>query len=202
VSAPKEDISASARRPADESCPWRGAVGLLAVPGCRAWVIVLMYVTVGAKWSTDKVQFHGYSVVRSGAGAPAPARPGGRPAAPVAARGRAPRRDQERPAAGRRAAAVIARARPRAWRFRGLVQECYNQLLAEGYLTSRVGSATRVAPVARPAPPRLRPGRSRAAADRRLPVRRAGPGELPARGLDVGHQGGLPSRHHTGSRLR
>jgi len=28
---------------------------------------------------------------------------------------------------------------------RGLVQECYNQLLAEGYLTSRTGSATRVA---------------------------------------------------------
>jgi GntR family transcriptional regulator/MocR family aminotransferase len=55
---------------------------------------------------------------------------------------------------------------------RGLVQECYNQLLAEGYLTSRVGSATRVAaghhplPAQRPAgpvpPPRLiadfRPG--------------------------------------------
>jgi GntR family transcriptional regulator/MocR family aminotransferase len=35
---------------------------------------------------------------------------------------------------------------------RGLVQECYNQLLAEGYLTSRVGSATRVASGARPAP--------------------------------------------------
>jgi GntR family transcriptional regulator/MocR family aminotransferase len=32
---------------------------------------------------------------------------------------------------------------------RGLVQECYNQLLAEGYLTSQVGSATRVAPAAR-----------------------------------------------------
>jgi hypothetical protein len=34
---------------------------------------------------------------------------------------------------------------------RGLVQECYNQLLAEGYLTSQVGSATRVAAAARPA---------------------------------------------------
>src|SRR4249919_3868701 len=43
---------------------------------------------------------------------------------------------------------------------RGMVQECYGQLLAEGYLTSRTGSATRVAgisgqqaadqPVARP----------------------------------------------------
>src|SRR5215831_3822705 len=28
---------------------------------------------------------------------------------------------------------------------RGMVQECYGQLLAEGYLTSRTGSATRVA---------------------------------------------------------
>jgi GntR family transcriptional regulator / MocR family aminotransferase len=45
---------------------------------------------------------------------------------------------------------------------RGLVQECYSQLLSEGYLTSRVGSATRVAAgeypaapasVQRPAPP-------------------------------------------------
>ena len=34
---------------------------------------------------------------------------------------------------------------------RGLVQECYSQLLAEGYLTSQVGSATRVAAGARPA---------------------------------------------------
>lgn len=46
---------------------------------------------------------------------------------------------------------------------RGLVQECYGQLQAEGYLETRVGSATRVAavgslpaaPVARPAPPAL-----------------------------------------------
>src|SRR6202034_410157 len=28
---------------------------------------------------------------------------------------------------------------------RGMVQDCYSQLLAEGYLTSRTGSATRVA---------------------------------------------------------
>ena len=40
---------------------------------------------------------------------------------------------------------------------RGLVQECYRQLLAEGYLTSRVGSATRVADGARPAPPAAPP---------------------------------------------
>ncbi|MEQ0564374.1 PLP-dependent aminotransferase family protein [Amycolatopsis sp. NEAU-NG30] len=39
---------------------------------------------------------------------------------------------------------------------RGLVQDCYAQLQAEGYLTSRPGSATRVAAVARPAgPPRV-----------------------------------------------
>ena len=36
---------------------------------------------------------------------------------------------------------------------RGLVQECYGQLLAEGYLDSRVGSATRVAPRAYPGAP-------------------------------------------------
>src|SRR3954447_8406788 len=32
---------------------------------------------------------------------------------------------------------------------RGLVQECYEQLVAEGYLTARVGSATRVSATAR-----------------------------------------------------
>ncbi len=37
---------------------------------------------------------------------------------------------------------------------RGLVQECYGQLLAEGYLTATPGSATRVAEPARPSPPR------------------------------------------------
>src|SRR5256714_14475494 len=36
---------------------------------------------------------------------------------------------------------------------RGLVQEGYNQLLAEGYLTRRVGSAARGAAGVRPAPP-------------------------------------------------
>jgi GntR family transcriptional regulator / MocR family aminotransferase len=39
---------------------------------------------------------------------------------------------------------------------RGLVQDCYGQLLAEGYLTARVGSATRVATVGT-AVPRVRP---------------------------------------------
>src|SRR5215831_2834205 len=34
---------------------------------------------------------------------------------------------------------------------RGLVQECYGQLLSEGYLDSRAGSATRVAARAYPA---------------------------------------------------
>ena len=35
---------------------------------------------------------------------------------------------------------------------RGLVQECYSQLLSEGYLTSQIGSATRVAMGAQSAP--------------------------------------------------
>ncbi len=48
---------------------------------------------------------------------------------------------------------------------RGLVQECYGQLLSEGYLDSRVGSATRVAlrayPGAYPAEPALGVNRTR-----------------------------------------
>jgi GntR family transcriptional regulator/MocR family aminotransferase len=40
---------------------------------------------------------------------------------------------------------------------RGLVQECYSQLLSEGYLTSRAGSATRVAAGAHQAPPEQAP---------------------------------------------
>jgi len=51
---------------------------------------------------------------------------------------------------------------------RGLVQECYAQLLAEGYLVTRGGSATRVATAAaRPAPasPPPRPAPPRLAAD-------------------------------------
>jgi len=39
---------------------------------------------------------------------------------------------------------------------RGLVQECYEQLRAEGYLTARTGSATRVASVSRPQEPPAR----------------------------------------------
>ncbi len=63
---------------------------------------------------------------------------------------------------------------------RGLVQECYSQLLAEGYLTSQVGSATRVAagaaapPPATPTPtataPAGRPARPRLIADFRSGV--------------------------------
>lgn len=51
---------------------------------------------------------------------------------------------------------------------RGLVQECYSQLLSEGYLTSQVGSATRVATGAQhaaPEPAAGRPGRPRLIAD-------------------------------------
>ena len=47
---------------------------------------------------------------------------------------------------------------------RGLVQECYGQLLSEGYLDSHVGSATKVAarayPAASPAPEARRPRRA------------------------------------------
>src|SRR5437879_5615236 len=44
---------------------------------------------------------------------------------------------------------------------RGLVQECYGQLLSEGYLTSQIGSATRVAARAYPAAsPAAKPARA------------------------------------------
>jgi GntR family transcriptional regulator / MocR family aminotransferase len=53
---------------------------------------------------------------------------------------------------------------------RGMVQECYGQLLAEGYLTSRTGSATRVADIReRPAAvPSLPSSPARRTADRGL----------------------------------
>ena len=79
---------------------------------------------------------------------------------------------------------------------RGMVQDCYGQLLAEGYLTSRTGSATRVADIAagsrrpRRGPPRRGagpPGQS----DRGLRPGRAGPVELPARRLGLGRPRGL-----------
>ncbi len=71
MSAPKEDISARAKRPLMSRArgtrrsdwpPWA------VRPGGPVGVMVLMYVTVGAKWSTDKGQFHGYSVIRFGTG--------------------------------------------------------------------------------------------------------------------------------------
>src|SRR5689334_24009055 len=42
---------------------------------------------------------------------------------------------------------------------RGMVQECYGQLLAEGYLTSRTGSATRVADISGQSPGGQSPSR-------------------------------------------
>ena len=53
---------------------------------------------------------------------------------------------------------------------RGMVQDCYAQLLSEGYLTSRTGSATRVE-LGRPLTPASAPAR-RTAADRGLRTRR------------------------------
>src|SRR5215468_10136602 len=57
---------------------------------------------------------------------------------------------------------------------RGLVQECYSQLLSEGYLTSQIGSATRVAVGAYPAaaepPARREPPPPRLIADFRIGV--------------------------------
>ena len=77
---------------------------------------------------------------------------------------------------------------------RGLVQECYGQLLSEGYLDSHAGSATRVAARAYPAaaPKPLKAAPLGAPADRGLPVRGPRPGQLPAWRLGVGDAGGVP----------
>jgi GntR family transcriptional regulator/MocR family aminotransferase len=59
---------------------------------------------------------------------------------------------------------------------RGLVQECYGQLLSEGYLTSQVGSATRVAPGAQQVAPQ--PAKHREPARRLIADFRAGVPDL------------------------
>ena len=85
---------------------------------------------------------------------------------------------------------------------RGLVQDCYAQLLAEGYLTARTGSATVVAPGARTAAAEPRPRRAGPRAGRRLRARAAGSRQLPARRLGARAAGGVPDRADRRVRLR
>jgi GntR family transcriptional regulator / MocR family aminotransferase len=59
---------------------------------------------------------------------------------------------------------------------RGMVQECYGQLLAEGYLASRTGSATRVADIR----------------ERQGPLTRAPAGKPPDRALIADFRAGVP----------
>ena len=71
---------------------------------------------------------------------------------------------------------------------RGMVQDCYGQLLAEGYLTSRTGSATRVADISgQPAADRAsrRPASRRPARGQpdRAPAAPPGRGTATDRGL-------------------
>jgi GntR family transcriptional regulator / MocR family aminotransferase len=61
---------------------------------------------------------------------------------------------------------------------RGLVQECYGQLHAEGYLSARVGSATRVAAIGAAAAPPAAPQRSTASAERLIADFRTGVPDL------------------------
>ena len=73
---------------------------------------------------------------------------------------------------------------------RGLVQECYSQLLSEGYLTSHPGSATRVATGARSAAPRPAPT---VPAPARAGPAPAGPAPAaPARPLIANFRSGVP----------
>ena len=75
-------------------------------------------------------------------------RPAPRPRRPAGARrprARAARRRADRAAAARDAAAVVAHAGPRPGIARNTVADAYGQLVAEGWLTARQGSGTRVA---------------------------------------------------------
>jgi GntR family transcriptional regulator/MocR family aminotransferase len=149
-----------------------------------------------AKWHPGKVQFHGDSVVRFESGAAGAARP--RRGQPLRSQLEAGLREAIR--SGRlRAGERLPSSRELARELgvsRGLVQECYGQLLAEGYLTSQTGSATRVADVGGK-PGRYPPVGRRAAVGRPRPGAcapliadfRAGVPDLssfPARRLGVG----------------
>ncbi len=78
---------------------------------------------------------------------------------------------------------------------RGLVQECYGQLLSEGYLDSHVGSATKVAARAWPAasPGGLGPAAAGGQAGRVVPARAPKPGQAaPAPPLIADFRSGVP----------
>ena len=64
MSAPKEASSAAAKRPVTRRGRAAGMRDCAARPWFRVWVIVLMYLTVRAKWSTDKVQLDGCLVIQ------------------------------------------------------------------------------------------------------------------------------------------
>ena len=127
---------------------------------------------------------------------PGPARAAGAAGGPAARRRSAP--GGSPPASGCRPRATLARDLGLS---RGLVQECYEQLHAEGYLTSRgrLGHAGRRAVAA--GAPRPRPRRHRAPTRRRRVADFAsGVPDLrlaPARGLGVGGARGLPRRART-----
>src|ERR1700759_5706908 len=86
---------------------------------------------------------------------------------------------------------------------RGLVQECYAQLHAEGFLSTRTGSGTRVAAGA---PPRAAPGTPTQGPGQRtrdrLSRRPARPGQLPPPGLGLGHARSEPYGAGPGAELR
>ena len=89
---------------------------------------------------------------------------------------------------------------------RGLVVDCFDQLQAEGYLVSRAGSATRVAPPARSPRTARRAGRRARSRRPRLDVDflPATPelASFPRGRLGVGGARGLPGRAHRGVRVR
>ena len=158
--------------------------------------------TLERNWIAAKVQFHACRVVQFWAGPPGDRWIGTSHCAPSWRPSCAP----PSAAAGWHPTNGCPRAGPSPIDLdlsRGLVQECYEQLRSEGYLTSRAGSATRVAALSGRAHVLLRcrsadpAGGSGASADCRLRVRRARPGPRPrartGRGRSARPAGTLPN---------
>ena len=138
------------QRAADDPCRGRAAADLAAgAPLLSAASMLLMPATVRPKWSTDKVQF--MAIQWSGLGPELLLRLDRGSGQPLRSQLEAGLREAIRSGrlqGGERLPSSRELARELGVS-RGLVQECYSQLLSEGYLTSQTGSATRVAASAR-----------------------------------------------------
>jgi GntR family transcriptional regulator/MocR family aminotransferase len=86
---------------------------------------------------------------------------------------------------------------------RGMVQECFSQLLAEGYLTSRIGSATRVADIGDPSAARSapEPASPERVSPERVSPERVSPERVSPERVSPEAAPGLPASQVAGPRL-